>query len=268
MTLVWAWIQRVVLVWVMIGALAPVSGSPVRHLSVMGATSVLPYLKASVPLFERLHPGVTVAISGGGSLAGLIEAQRGHVDIGVSDIAPKGPGDPLLAIPLGHLPILFVANRTDGVGELSVSELSSILTGQIVRWSALGGAPLPVVVVTRQLASGAREVVEGLVLKGRPMTRRALVQLSNGALLRTVLDTPGAIGFVEGNRHLSGVTVLAVEGKHFSVYCPQKWPYYAVPSLYVKPGADKLVMELAHFLASRPDRARYGLLTAVRGRCE
>lgn len=232
-----------------------------QHLTIMGATSVLPYIKVEVARWQAHHPQYSVAVSGGGSIAGLMELGQGHVSIAVSDLPPKPQWvDYVQKYPLGSLPILFVANRQAGVQSIDRRQLSAVFSGTITKWDQVGGARRPIIVVTRPLASGARAVVESQLLRGRSFTRQALVQLSNGAVVRTVLDTPGAIGFVEGGRALSGLLLLTVGKAQPATSTRASWPYMAHPALYVRPNAPSVVKRLANYLATRPQRRQYGIV--------
>jgi phosphate transport system substrate-binding protein len=259
--------------WLMglIVALACLSSSGVlsvrsQHLTIVGATSVLPYVRRAVAGWEAEHPGYTVSVSGGGSVAGIIEVSRGRADIGVSDVRPDqvltGPVD-LQSRALGRLPILFIAHRDVGVRNLSQGQLQGLLTGQSTNWQAVGGAVAPVVVMTRPLSSGSLEIVQHQVLAGGRVTRSAIVELSNGAMLAAVQETPGALGFVESGNIPNKVLVLAVDGREFRAETAGRWPFYAVPRLYWRPHASSAVKSLAVFVASRGYRPQYGIFDRV-----
>lgn len=233
-----------------------------RHLSIVGATSSLAYLRAAVSGWERLNPGVTVSISGGGSVAGLVEVSHGRADVGVSDVPPESRwigGTALKATPLGRLPILFIAHSDVGIGRLTKSQLRAVLSGKIRSWAELGGSRSMVIVMTRPISSGALNVVEKRVLAGNPLSRKAIVELSNGAMLAAVRETPGAVGFLETGIIPRGVATLEVGGTRFRSDAAQRWPYFAETALYVRPDAGQPVQSLVQYLASRPYRRDFGL---------
>ncbi|PSR22310.1 MAG: phosphate ABC transporter substrate-binding protein [Sulfobacillus acidophilus] len=259
--------------WLMglIVALACLSSSGVlsvrsQHLTMVGATSALPYLRRAVAGWEAEHPGYTVSVSGGGSVAGLIEVSRGRADIGVSDVRPNqvltGKVD-LQSLALGRLPILFIAHLAVGVRNLSRAQLQRLLMGQSTNWKAVGGTHTPVIVMTRPLASGSLEIVQHEVLRGGRVTPRAIVALSNGAMLAAVQETPGALGFVESGNIPAKVAVLAVDGQVFHPHNAGQWPFYAVPRLYWRPQASASVKSLALYLATREYRPQYGIFDRV-----
>ena len=257
--MVTAWIKGLLFTLLALAsAIAPTS----RHLTIAGATSTLAYLRDTVGGFERSHPGYTVSLAGGGSVAGLVEVSRGRADVGVSDIPPRAEwtsGVHLQVMPLGRLPILFVAHPGTGVHNLTTTELRAVLDGRTRSWKSVGGRPVPIVVMTRPLASGALSVVDREMMGGRRITSQAIVQLSNGATLAGVRETPGAVGFVESGVIPRGVTVLGVGGRHFSPKRGAEWPWYAEPSLYVRPEAPSIVHDLVRYLGSHPNRTRYGI---------
>lgn len=253
----WMWALFLTVLAITSGA---VSASPGRaHLTVVGATSVLAYLRRAVPEWESHHTGFTVSLSGGGSVAGLVEVSQGRASLAVSDIPPRKEwtgSKPLVAVPLGRLPVIFIVNPTVPVRQVSLKALRALLAGRETTWP---GTRRPVVVVTRPLASGALQVVRLRVLGGQRMSPRAIVQLSNGAMLAAVRETPGAIGFLETGRVPAGVRTLGINGRAYSAQSPADWPYFSTPTLYYRADASPEVRDLAQFLASREFRAQYGI---------
>ncbi len=250
------------LVLALLGAGTLTVGTPPRHLSVAGATGSLPYLRRAAGDFERSRPNWTVSISGGGSVAGLVEVSRGRIDVGVSDLAPREEwtgGILLKQRPLGRIPLLVIVHRAVGVSQLSAAQSAAVLSGKIANWDQVGGTREPVVVVTRPGASGARVAIVRELLGREKISRRAIVALSNGAELALVRETPGAIGYVESGQKPPGVRVLILGGAHFEPSHPERWPYRVVPTLYWRKDSGAEVAALVRFLATRAYRSAYGL---------
>ncbi|POB11107.1 substrate-binding domain-containing protein [Sulfobacillus sp. hq2] len=235
-----------------------------RYVSIMGATSCIPFVKAYLPQWEHDHPGMTVAVTGGGSYAGLRALGLGQADIAMADLAPP-PGFlvvPVQRYPLGRLPIVLVAGPQVGIRGLSWNQARAVFAGDIVNWRELGGANLPVIAVSRPESSGARDVMQHRILGARPFSPHCIIQLSNGAVMRTVVETPGAIGYVEATAPLREITVLTLQGTVFDPTRWQQWPLYAEPALYLRAQAPKEVKDLAAFLQSRPGRRQFGFYAA------
>lgn len=240
------------------------SASPLHHLSIAGATGSLAYLRRAVGGWEQLHPGYTVSISGGGSIAGLVEVSQGRINIGISDVAPQREwirGGALLSKPLGRTPLLIIAHSKIGVGQVSASRMRAIFMGEIASWKTVGGKSTPIIVVSRPLASGALEALRKGILDGHRVTARAIVQLSNGAVLAAVQETPGAVGFIESSDPPKTVQVLQVGRARYSQKRPQNWPYWVTPSLYWCKPEGGMTQSLANYLATRPYRSEYGLFS-------
>jgi phosphate transport system substrate-binding protein len=237
-----------------------------RRLSVMGATSLMGYVKAALPGWEQQHAGVRVAVSPGGSYAGLKGLSTGQVDLALSDIDPP-PGFvvvPVHRFPLGRIAILIIVNCEAGVKSLSWHQVRALFEGTITNWRDVGGKELPVVVVSRSLSSGARQVIQDGLLKRAELSSHAIIQLSNGAVAKTVRETPGAVGYVEAVMPLSGVLVVDLGAHHYHPANPVSWPLYAEPSIYVRRDAEPLAPNLAEYLARGSERFRFGIYSVAR----
>ena len=233
------------------------------HIAISGSSALLPVIKEELPRWEARHPEVRVSVTGGGSWAGLAAVSQGRADIGMSDIVPpEAMSRGMLGYPLGRLPVLFIGNRHIGVNQVSQPQLEQLLAGDIGNWRQVGGANAPVVVVSRPLSSGARFMTERRILKGRSVSPRAIIQLSNGALYKTVISTPGALGYVEWRPDLKGVVVMAVGSSRFDLRRGDLWPYYTEPTLYVRKSAPAIVKQLAADLSRSPAKAQFGLYPA------
>ncbi len=232
-----------------------------EFLTIMGATSCMSYVKQVLPRWESSHRWVRVAVSGGGSYAGLQALAAGDVALALADVEPP-PGYvavPLDAYPLGRLAVLLVAHKSCGVAGLSRRQAAGLFTGQIRNWREVGGDNVRVISVCRPQSSGARAVVQQNILGRELFSPRSIIQISNGAVMRTVMDTPGALGYIEATGAARGVSVLRYGTAAYDPDAPQPWPLYAAPCAYVRRGAPDTVRNLAEFLHSRPERRRFGI---------
>ncbi len=231
-------------------------------ITVAGATSLLPYARAVIGQWSRDNPSTRVALTGGGSLGGWYALRLGRADIALSDI-PFSPGTALKELPIGKMPVLLVINRQAGVSNLTMGALRRVWRGQVRRWSQLGGRKAAVRLVVRQAGSGARHVIDARLGAPAPDVLQ-IVQLSNGAVVRTVSEMPGAVGYVEGDRPWLGVVVCRIDGQAYRPGGP--WPLYALPRLYFPASAGPAIWSLSHALASSPRKTGFGIVPAARRR--
>ncbi len=247
------WLMRMILA---LGLLLTPGARPDASITVMGATSLLSYARAVVSGWARQHPEIRVAISGGGSYAGWYGLAAGHADIALSDL-DLGRGAAVNERLLGQMPILFVANPDGGIESVTRRDLVRIFSGRVHHWQALGGNPRPIRLVARPSGSGARAVVSQS-LGETPQHLAQIIQLSNGAVVRAVEETPGAIGYVEGDRRWPGVVTLRIGGQ---AYRPgsRGWPFYAFPRIYWRQAASPAVFSLVSALAQSSLAPTFGI---------
>lgn len=244
---------------VVLGLLLAPGGRPYQNVTVMGATSLISYARAAIAAWAPQHPDARVALSGGGSYAGWYALRAGDAEIALSDIR-FATGRSVRERILGKMPILFVANRGAGVSEVTRLGLARIFQGRVRNWRDLGGTRQAIHIIARPAGSGARAVVAQALGKTPPAVAQ-IVQLSNGAVVRAVEQTPGAIGYVEGDRAWPGVVTLSVNG--FAYSRPQgQWPFYARPRIYWRTSAPPVVQSLAATLATSHFRRKFGILPA------
>ncbi len=232
-----------------------------RLLSIMGASSLMGYVKASLPQWERQHDFVRVALSPGGSYAGLKAVASGHIDLALSDIEPP-PGYiavPLRRFRLGRIAIVIVAYPGVGVKGLQRDQVRALFAGTIANWREVGGQNLSVIPVSRPLSSGARQVLSSRLMKGTEFSSQAIIQLSNGAVAKTVRGSPGAVGYVEAVMPLSQILVMDLGQYHYCPANPHSWPLYAEPSIYVREDAQPLAYNLAEYLSHGSQKSRFGI---------
>ena len=175
-----------------------------KTLTLAGSTTVLPIAQRVAEEFMELHPDVNISVRGGGSGVGIAALIDGVVDIANAS-RPMKDEELKLARERGVNPvptiiandgIAIIVHPENPIDEISLDQLKAIYTGGISRWSELGGTNRPIVVISRDVASGTFEVFKKLVLKGENVRPDAIRLASNKAVATTVAKTPDAIGYV------------------------------------------------------------------------
>ena len=92
--------------------------------------------------------------------------------------------------------LAVVVNNSNKVNQLSRQQLEDIFTGKITNWKQVGGANMKIIVYSRETSSGTYEFFKELVLKNKNYMSSVLSMPATGAIIQSVKQTKGAIGYV------------------------------------------------------------------------
>ncbi|MDD5288674.1 MAG: phosphate ABC transporter substrate-binding protein [Dehalococcoidales bacterium] len=176
---------------------------------VAGSTSVQPFAEVLAEEYMILHPGINIDVQGGGSAAGIMVAQSGTADIGMSSRALKDDEKSLWYVEIAKDGLAIIVHPDNPVNNLTLEEVRDIYSGETNNWSLLGGTKSEIHVFAREDGSGTRSSFESLMMGKTEIMARAMVQDSNGAVRQLVADDPSAIGFI--SLGLVDKTVKAME---------------------------------------------------------
>ncbi|MHB1484365.1 MAG: phosphate ABC transporter substrate-binding protein [Saccharofermentanales bacterium] len=163
---------------------------------VAGSTSVQPFAEVLAEEYMIIHPDITIDIQGGGSAAGIMAAQSGTAEIGMSSRNLKDEEKGLWFVEIARDGLAVIINPKNPLTDLTLNQIRDIYTAGIVDWSQIGGSKAKIHVIAREEGSGTRTAFEDLVMDKNLITPKAIVQDSNGAVRQLVADDPNAIGFV------------------------------------------------------------------------
>jgi phosphate transport system substrate-binding protein len=109
--------------------------------------------------------------------------------------------------------LVMVVNKQNPVSALSKAQFKDIAAGRTTNWKQVGGADLPLKVITGTPTTATRLVVERQALDGQPYAAGATEVRTTAEELKRVSHDPGAIGFIS-ERYVSapGSNVKAVSG--------------------------------------------------------
>lgn len=184
---------------------APVSTGQKQTIKISGSTTVLPIVQKAADQYMATHPDADIQVSGGGSGVGIQAIGAKNVDIGMSSRevtkAEMAKYPAFVVTPVAQDGIAIVVNPVNTIQYITLDQIRNIYLGKITKWSEITGANVPntnnqIVVIGRDSASGTRAYFdESLLAKATP-TAKMLDKNSNGAVLQTVAQTPGSIGYV------------------------------------------------------------------------
>jgi phosphate transport system substrate-binding protein len=182
-------------------------------LCVAGSTSVQPFAEKLAEEYMRHHPRMFIDVQGGGSSAGIYAARHGAADLGASSRELVPQEKDLIEIPIAYDGIAVIVHKQNPLTNLTVEQIRRIFQGKITDWAALGLAPHPIHIITREEGSGTRNAFEELVMgKDAEITPIALVQDSNGSVREIVANDPYALGYISMGLVDLRVKALAVDG--------------------------------------------------------
>jgi phosphate transport system substrate-binding protein len=176
-----------------------------QTIKISGSTTVLPIVQKAADQYMIGHPEADIQISGGGSGVGIQAIGTKTVDIGMSSrevtTAEMAKYPSFVVTSIAQDGIAVIVNPTNEIPYISLEQVKGIYLGNFTKWTEITGANVPntnnqIVVIGRDSASGTRGYFdESVLLKATPI-KTMLEKNSNGAVLQTIAQTPGSIGYV------------------------------------------------------------------------
>jgi phosphate transport system substrate-binding protein len=197
----------------------PVSTGQKQTIKISGSTTVLPIIQKAADQYMATHPGADIQIAGGGSGVGIQAIGAKTVDIGMTsrevtkDEMAKYPNFVITTVAKDGIAI--IVNPANEIQYITLDQVKGIYLGSITKWTQITGANVPgtnnqIVIIGRDSASGTRTYFdETVLLKATPL-KTMLEKNSNGAVLQTVAQTPGSIGYVSIGFVSKDVKVLPI----------------------------------------------------------
>jgi len=190
-----------------------------NQITCSGSTTVLPIAQAAAEAYMNIHPEVNISVRGGGSGVGIAALQNGTVQIANSSrpikskeiSACKAKGINPSAYAVANDGIAIVVHKDNPIKNITIRQIKDIYTGKITNWKELGGPSLPIVVISRDVASGTFEVFNEKALEGAKVAQSAQLLASNNAVVSAVGSTPGGIGYAGLGYINNDVRVVTVE---------------------------------------------------------
>lgn len=193
---------------------------------IKGSDTVLPVAQQTAERFMNQHPGTRVTVTGGGTGVGISALLDNTTDIAMASrpikfsekMKIKSAGEDVAEIVVAYDALAVVAHPSNPVKQLTRQQLEDIFRGKITNWKQVGGDDRKIVVYSRETSSGTYEFFKESVLKNKNYMASSLSMPATGAIIQSVSQTKGAIGYV-GLAYVSPrVKTLSVsyDGKHYA----------------------------------------------------
>ena len=232
---------------VILAALLTVASAQAQKLVIKGSDTLGAKLVPTLAEeYKAKHPGVSFEIAAEGSTTGITAIIDSTAQIGMASrrakttevSAASAKGVNMKPMIVAYDGIAIIVNAKSPLAGLTKRQVEQIFTGDVTDWSAVGGAPGPISVYTRNTSSGTYSDFKDLAMKKRDYAKSSQKMAGNEQIVAEVAKNPNGIGYV-GLAYDSapGIKVLTVDGglpNKESVHA-KKYPY-ARPTFYYTNG--------------------------------
>ena len=169
-----------------------------------GSDTLLPLAQKAAEHYSEKKPSAHVTVTGGGSGVGLSSLREGTTDIAMASrrikfderVRMQQAGRPVEELTVAFDALAVIVHPSNPVSRLTREQLEGIFRGKITNWKQVGGEDRKIVVYSRETSSGTYEFFKESVLKHRNYMPAVLSMPATGAIIQSVSQTPGAIGYV------------------------------------------------------------------------
>lgn len=238
-----------------------------KSFTIKGSDTMLPLSQQEAENFMKSDSLTSISIVGGGSGVGISALIDGSTDLAMSSRDLKMEEKMKLEekklnitqTVVGFDALSVIVNPANKVTQLTREQLEGIFTGKIKNWKEVGGANEKIIVYSRESSSGTYEFFKEHVMDKKNYANDVLSLSSTGAIVQSVGQTTGAIGYVgmayadQSVRALSvsydqGKTfvqpsLLTAKDKTYPVSRPLYYFYDASKAALVKPYIDYVLSD-------------------------
>lgn len=239
---------------------------------IKGSDTVLPVSQESAEIYMKQNPGTRLTVTGGGSGVGISALLDGTTDIAMASrqikfnekVKLSQSGKKLCEAVVAYDALAVIVNPKNPVTHLTREQLEQIFRGKVTNWKDVTdpithrhGKDMRIIVYSRETSSGTYEFFKTSVLRERNYMAGVLSMPATGAVIQSVGQTEGAIGYVGMayvNKDVRAVKV-SYDGRHFvypNMETGSKRIYPIIRELYYYYTADKetLVRPFINFILS------------------
>lgn len=238
---------------------------------IKGSDTVLPLTQTLSEIYMNQHPEATITVTGGGSGVGISALLDGTTDIAMASRRIKFSEKMKLKqshhepceVVVAYDALAVIVNPQNPVKQLTREQLEAIFRGKITNWKEVGGEDAKIIVYSRETSSGTYEFFKESVLQNKNYMSGVLSMPATGAIIQSVSQTRGAIGYV-GLAYLNPmIKALAVSydgGKNY-VYpsvesaVSKKYPVVRPLYYYYDKANEAAVMPFIQYIESAQGQA-------------
>lgn len=193
---------------------------------IKGSDTCLPLTQQEAEVYMNRNKDSRITVTGGGSGVGISSLQEGTTDIAMASrkmkfderLKMKEKGLTPKEVVIAYDALAVIVHPSNRVTNLTREQLEDIFTGKIKNWKEVGGDDLKIVAYSRETSSGTYEFFKERVLKNKNYMSGILSMPATGAIIQSVGQTKGAIGYVGLaylNKEVKPIHVSYDGGKNF-----------------------------------------------------
>jgi phosphate transport system substrate-binding protein len=175
-----------------------------NKVTIKGSDTVLPLSQKEAETYMKANKSAAITVVGGGSGVGISALIDGTTDIAMSSrpikmderLKLQDAGRAYKEVKIAFDALAIIVNPSNKVSKLTREQLEDIYTGKIKNWKDVGGDDMPIVSYARETSSGTYEFFKEHVLNRKNYASSCLNMPATGAIVQSVSQTKGAIGYV------------------------------------------------------------------------
>jgi len=173
-------------------------------IKVKGSDTVLPISQKEAEVYMKKNKGSNITVIGGGSGVGISALLDGTTDIAMASrklkmsekIKMQDAGKAFKEVIIAYDALSVIVNPQNKVNQLTREQIEAIFTGKITNWKEVGGDDMKIVSYSRESSSGTYEFFKEHVMKNKNYSSSIMMMPATGAIVQSVSQTKGAIGYV------------------------------------------------------------------------
>lgn len=189
-----------------------------KNITLKGSDTVLPLGQKEAETYMKKDSSASISVTGGGSGVGLTALLDGTTDIAMASRDLKTEEKlrfsekkkEIVEITVAYDALSVIVNPENKVNQLTREQIEKIFTGEIKNWKEVGGDDQPIVAYSRESSSGTFEFFKEKVMENKNYAANVLSMPATGAIVQSVSQTKGAIGYVGMAYETSGTKNVSV----------------------------------------------------------
>jgi len=170
---------------------------------IKGSDTCLPISQRMAERFMS-RPGTSVTVTGGGSGVGISALIEGSTDIAQlsreirfdEKQKMQNSGKSVTEIIIAYDALAIIVHPQNRISRLTREQLEGIFSGRIRNWREVGGDDMLIIPYARETSSGTYEFIRESVMRHRNYKSGIMSMPATGAVIQSVGQTRGAIGYV------------------------------------------------------------------------